>query len=447
MSTDNNPQTSSSPRPRNKWLLRAGIGLTCLVVVVGLGRWAILRWTHSISKDAFIESHLINVAPQVQGTIVEVFVQEQDLVKRGELLARIDPSTYEREVELAAAKLAVAEAGLEKAEADLTLLVGEVPQRVTIAEKKLAVARDNETQSTESLEMVGRDTSEAVAAAEHAVEAARAASVLGKEDYDRYAALFEDESVSQQRFQEATKVYRATQAELRVAEAKLGQAKANRQQVGIAQQALKAAAHVVEEAAATVDLAKLGDLEIDASRKLVDERRRGVAEARRALELAQINLAYTQVVAPYDGVIARKWRHLGDYAHTGDPVFSMYNSELMYVTVQLEETLLEGVAPGNGAALYVEAYRRPFRGRVLWVGSATSGNFSLIPRDISSGEFTYVVQRVPTRIAIERDERWNLLKPGMSVTAIIEHGSGDPEWAAKAQEQERRIERLGERTP
>jgi Multidrug resistance efflux pump len=102
------------------------------------------------------------------------------------------------------------------------------------------------------------------------------------------------------------------------------------------------------------------------------------------------------------------------------------------VTVNLEETLLQGVNPGNYADLNIDAFRQPFRGRVVWIGSATDANFSLIPRDISSGEFTYVVQRVPTRILIERDERWPQLKPGLSVTAAIEHGSGDPAWAAEA---------------
>jgi membrane fusion protein, multidrug efflux system len=131
----------------------------------------------------------------------------------------------------------------------------------------------------------------------------------------------------------------------------------------------------------------------------------------------------------------------------GDSIFSLYNPELLYVTVQLEETLLEGVAPGNFADLHVEAFRLPFRGRVLWVGSATGANFSLIPRDISSGEFTYVVQRVPTRIAIERDERWPLLKPGLSVTVAIEHGTGDSAWAAEALRQEAVIEGIGEKQP
>src|SRR5262249_38061178 len=131
---------------------------------------------------------------------------------------------------------------------------------------------------------------------------------------------------------------------------------------------------------------------IEAGRKLVAERASAVEEGRRALALAETNLGYTRLVAPYPGVIAKKWRHQGDYARAGEPIVNMYNPELLYVTVNLEETLLQGVAPGNFARLQVDAFRDAFRGRVLWMGSATDANFSLIPRDVSAGEFTYVVQ-------------------------------------------------------
>ena len=276
---------------------------------------------------------------------------------------------------------------------------------------------------------------------------ARAAFTLAEEDYDRYAGLFKDGSVSQRRYQEATKAYQTTRADVQIALARLGQAEASRKQIPIAQRQLEAARHGVAEAEAALELARLGPLEIEASKKRVAERGQDVVEARRALELAQTNLGYTRVTAPYDGLVAKKWRHLGDYAHVGDPIFSLYNPELLYVTVQLEETLLAGVAPGNHADLQIEAFGRPFSGRVLWVGSATGANFSLIPRDVSSGEFTYVVQRVPTRIVLERDERWPLLKPGLSVRVAIEHGPGDPAWAAEALHHQATIEGIGEKQP
>ncbi len=440
---------SNAPRParRRRFLVWLAVVLLVLGAAVPAGFWVAYRFTHSLTKDAFIESHLINVAPQVVGTLVEVCVQEQSHVRKGQLLAVIDPSTYRREVDLASAKHSVAEAALQKAEADLALLTEEVPRRVGIAEKKLAIAREDEVKAEAALQMVTRDVAKGIEAAEHAVEGARAVRVLADEDIERYSALYRDGSVSERKFQEATKSAKTAAADVRVAEAKLGQAEAGRQQVDIAERQLRAARHAVAEAEVTLDLARLGNLQVTVAQRLVGERKQEVTESQRALELARVKLGYTQIVAPYDGVIAKKWRHVGDYAHLGDPVFSMYNPELLYVTVNLEETLLEGVAPGNRARLKVEAFSEPFEGFVVWVGSATGANFSLIPRDLSAGEFTYVVQRVPTRVAIVRDGRWPLLKPGLSVSVAIEHGPGDPDRAAAELRREAEIEGIGERQP
>jgi membrane fusion protein, multidrug efflux system len=409
--------------------------------------WVRYRFTHSISKDAFVDTHLINLSPQVEGDIVEVFVQEQDIVKKGQLLARIDPSIYQREAQVAEAKVATSQAALDKAEADLAFIKGDVPQRVTIAELRLAIAKEDEAKAGDALEMIRADTDSGVRAAQRVVDGTRAKLVLAGQDFGRYQGLFKDGSVTQRRYQEATQIHDTAKADLQVAEAKLAQAEANRTQAAIAAQQLQSARHAVREASAAVDLAKLGNLQIAASSQAVSERTRQVAEARRGLELAQVNLAYTKVTAPFDAVIAKKWRHLGDYARKGDPVFSMYNPDLLYVTVHLEETLLQGVQPGNQAELQLDAMREPLRGRVVWIGSATGANFSLIPRDVSSGEFTYVVQRVPTRIWIERDDRWPQLKPGLSVRVAIDHGAGDAAWAAEANRKLARLESVEEPKP
>src|SRR5215813_13097170 len=95
-------------------------------------------------------------------------------------------------------------------------------------------------------------------------------------------------------------------------------------------------------------------------------------------------------------------------------------------------TRLRGVVPGNPVELQLDAFAEPFRGRVVWIDKSTGAQFALMPRNVVSGEFTKVVQRVPVRIAIEKDERWPLLRAGLSVQAVIDHGKGDPEWADKA---------------
>src|SRR5205814_2749933 len=102
---------------------------------------------------------------------------------------------------------------------------------------------------------------------------------------------------------------------------------------------------------------------------------------------------------------------------------------LLYVTANLEETRLRGISPGNAVRLDVDAFGEPFRGRVVWVNKSTGAQFALMPRNVVSGEFTRVVQRVPVRIAIEKDDRWEQLRAGLSVEAVIAHGAGDAHWA------------------
>jgi membrane fusion protein (multidrug efflux system) len=67
----------------------------------------------------------------------------------------------------------------------------------------------------------------------------------------------------------------------------------------------------------------------------------------------------------------------------------------------------------------------------VWINKSTGAQFALMPRNVVAGEFTKVVQRVPVRIAIEKDDRWPLLRAGLSVKVLISHGEGDPEWAEK----------------
>jgi len=429
--------------PRRRWIVIAVLGVALVGLAIGGFEFIRYRFVNSITRDAFIDSHLINVAPQVAGDVVEIYVQEQDIVKRGDLLALIDPSSYQREVEVAKAKRVVAESALEKSEADLALLEQEFPRRVQIAERRFDIAGEDKTKAEDALRMTTRDVEQGIVAAKARVTRAQAVLTLAQEDYQRYKDLYNDGSTSERRYQEATRTLGTAKADVGEAKAKLEQAEAALQQIDIARKQLRSTEHAVKEAEASVELAKLGILQIAALKRLVAERRSAVEETKRAVARAETTLSYTRVLAPKDGIIAKKWRHRGDYARAGEPIVNMYNPELLYVTANLEETLLEGVAPGNYASLSVDAFDRPFRGRVIWVGSATDAKFSLIPRDVSAGEFTYVVQRVPVRLAFEPDDRRPNLKPGLSVKVAIEHGTGDAAWAKEALRKEAIIEGIG----
>jgi membrane fusion protein (multidrug efflux system) len=225
-----------------------------------------------------------------------------------------------------------------------------------------------------------------------------------------------------------------------LAAAKLAKALASRTQIDVARAALEAAQKSEQKAAKGISLAETGYDQIRETELLVKVKEQSVEQARRGLEAALSDLAYTKVRAPFPGVIVKRYRHLGDFAPAGSPVLSMYNPDLLYVEANLEEDRLPGVEPGNRVHITLDAFAEPFRGRVVWVNKSTGAQFALMPRNVVSGEFTHVVQRVAVRIQIERDERWPRLRAGLSGTVAIAHGPGDAAWAADAARAMRELE-------
>ncbi len=216
----------------------------------------------------------------------------------------------------------------------------------------------------------------------------------------------------------------------------------------MAQRTQDAAEKTAEKAAEGVNLAETGTALIRETELLVDVKKEAVDEAQRALTAAEDQLKYTQIRAPFPGVVVKRYRRLGDFASPGVAILSMYNPDLLYVTANLEETRLRGVEPGNAVRLDIDAFAEPFKGRVVWLDKSTGAQFALMPRNVVSGEFTKVVQRIPVRIAVEKDDRWPLLRAGLSAHVTIDHGQGDAEWAKNAAKEmagvEARYNRSGE---
>jgi membrane fusion protein (multidrug efflux system) len=414
--------------------------MSALGVVVGVGMLAefvFYRFTRSMTNDAFVESHIVNVSVQVEGLITRVHVEEHDLVRGGEVVAELDPVPAARELELAESKRSVAEALLAFEQAALARLEQQFPRRVAVAERDLAVADSELAQARTQLRLTTEVVEKAISQAAAGVASVRAMLVKAKEDYDRYEKLFAQRSVPERRFEDATRDYRTAQADLDSALAKLAKAEADRLQIEIANLTITQKERARERAEEQLRLAKLGALEVEEQRQQVAYRKAQVEQAKRDDDTVRTRLQYTRIVAPFDAVVVRRFRNPGDHAPVGSPILSLYDPELVYVTAYLEEERLEGVAPGNLVRIWVDAISGSLNGRVVWIDRATGANFALVPRDVSSGEFTKVTQRVPVRIAVERDRRWAELRPGLSATVAISHGPGDPEWAAREAEWER----------
>jgi membrane fusion protein (multidrug efflux system) len=396
-------------------------------------QWIIYRASHSITEDAFVEAHIINIAPEmVSGQIVRFLVDENDHVQAGQLLAEIDTVPYRDKVELARSKVEGAEAELRRQEADLARVKQEVPIQIEIARRSLFAAQADEGKARESVKLTTDSVDKGILEAKAGVELAQADLVLAQQEYQRFTTLYQQDAVPLRRSQEVTRSQDAARAQKDVAAAKLALAEANRKQIDVAQQTLDAAQKTTQKALKSVDLAETGNDQIKEDELLTNVKREMVKEAQRGLASAEDELNFCQIRAPFPGVVVKRYRQLGDYTSAGTPVLSMYNPDVMYVTANLEENRLQGVAPGNAVSLDLDAFSEPFHGRVVWIDKSTGAEFALMPRNVVSGEFTKVVQRVPVRIWIEKDDRWPLLRAGLSVHVTISHGEGDPAWAEQA---------------
>ncbi|MGP0063946.1 MAG: HlyD family secretion protein [Isosphaeraceae bacterium] len=430
---------SALPASRRNWL-RPGrlLALALLIAIIGVGLPVVIRWvnyrrTHSITDDAFVEAHIVNVGPQVvSGRIIRFLADENDRVAQGQLVAEVDPIPYRDKVNVARAQLDSALAEVNRQRADLDLVRKEVPIQVEIARRTFAAAKADRAKAEESLRWTTDEVDKGIDEARAGLKSAEASLTLAELEYTRFANLEQQRASPLRQKQQVTQSRDSASAQEDLAKARLAKALAARTQIDVARRALEAAEKSEEKAAKGIDLAETGYDQIREIELLVKVKEESVQQARRALEAAENDLAYTRVRAPFPGVVVKRYRHLGDFVAAGSPLLSMYNPDLLYVEANLEEDRLPGVEPGNAVRIELYAFAEPFRGRVVWVNKSTGAQLAQMPRNVVSGEFTRVVQRVPVRIQIERDDRWPRLRAGLMATVAIAHGPGDAAWAADA---------------
>ena len=227
-----------------------------------------------------------------------------------------------------------------------------------------------------------------IAQAEAQLQSSEADLVRMQQDFKRYSALMTTDFASRQRYEQA-------QADARKAEAEAAKSRA----------ALAAAQ------------SQLGVLQ---SQRREEKARR--EQARANLKLAQNDLDNTVIRAPISGVAGNRAGQVGQYVKPGTELLSVVPLPRVYVTANFKETQLTQMRPGQRAEVSVDAYPgHPLAGRIDSFAPASGAQFSLLPPDNATGNFTKIVQRVPVRIALPREGPLaRLLRPGLSVTVTVD---------------------------
>jgi membrane fusion protein (multidrug efflux system) len=139
-------------------------------------------------------------------------------------------------------------------------------------------------------------------------------------------------------------------------------------------------------------------------------------------DLARLNLEYTVLRAPIDGVVGNRRAREGAYATVGSQLLAIVPSQGLWVDANFKEGQLARFKPGLRATVVADVMPgHVFHGTVASLAPATGAQFSVLPPENATGNFTKIVQRVPVRIVLdEADGRLSVLRPGLSVNAEID---------------------------
>jgi len=401
--------TASTRRTRT--ITYAGIGA---LVLAGLGTSAFFYYGGRVSTDdAQVDAHIAPIAPKIAGNIAEILVDDNQAVKAGQVLLRIDPRDYEAKVAQAKAALAAAESQSAGAHAGVPLINLTTTSAAAAAEAQFAAANADLAKARTDFD---RASSSGLAYAKADVEAKRATADRARADLARMEPLAAKDEITKQQFDGYIAVSKVADSELRASEEKLINAQKDAQGSGSSVQAAQARADVARASFAQAR-ANRGQVAITSAQ--AGSASAAILQARANLDAAQLELSYATIVAPIDGVVTRKAVQLGQIVQPGQSLLTIVPLQDVWVTANFKETQLAGVRAGQRAEVHVDMYGQSFGGRVHSIASATGSKLSLLPPENATGNFVKIVQRIPVKIVLDHAPSDVTFRPGMNVDATI----------------------------
>jgi membrane fusion protein (multidrug efflux system) len=375
--------------------------VVAILALVAIGIWWHSTYSES-TDDAQVNGHLIQVSARIAGQVAKVYVDENQVVKAGDVIAELDPSDYKVAVENAEAALASAQANAAAASVN-------VPITTVNTGSNLSAADANVTGSAAAVEQAEQQ----LQAAHAHVGQVKANNVKAQADLERYKPLVEKDVISKQLFDAAV-------AAADAAKSALSDARHSEQ---AASEGVKVAREREAQAEAQLKFAKTGPEQVAAQSARARQAQAMVQQAQAQLDMARLNLSYTRVVAPVAGIITRKSVEINQNVAPGQNLLTLVSLEGLWVTANFKETQLRHMSAGQAVEIDVDATGKTYHGKVTQIGGATGSVLSLFPPENATGNYVKVVQRVPVRIDftdLAGEDPGHDLRPGLSVEPKVE---------------------------
>jgi membrane fusion protein, multidrug efflux system len=306
---------------------------------------------HEDTDDAQIDGDISPVVARVGGYVDTIMFEENQHVTQGQPLVKIDDRDYKVKLEQALSTQKVASAS------------------VGVSQSQIYTTAAN------------------AASAKAQVETARVRLQQAQRDYERYANLVKDGSVTRQQFEQAQVNRDAAQAALQAAQ----------------------------------DQYKAAQEQVSGTKNQLNVTNTGVSQKQGDIDFAKLQLSYTNITAPATGIVSKKSVQKGQLVQPGQTLFSVVNDNSLFITANFKETQLNNLRAGEKVNIEVDAFPdTKIEGTVYNFSPATGAKFSLLPPDNATGNYVKVVQRVPVKIKINASkEIMDKLRPGMSVKVSV----------------------------
>jgi membrane fusion protein (multidrug efflux system) len=356
------------------------VGIITLVLLLGYGLFVLLTSGKEGTDDAQVTADVVPISARVAGQLTNVYVQDNQEVPKGALVAEIDPRDLQVKLTQAQSDLETARAQALAAEARVQ--VASATARGGLTQSQAAVQASHETVDA---------SSDAIAESEAGLTRAQANAEKARLDFKRMEELGAKGDVPRMQVDAARAATLTADADVATARARLSSSRD-------AKQRAEAGVTQAQGALATSNAAPAQIAAAQADAQLAQAR---VKTAEAAVSAAELNLSYTKIYAPAAGIASRLGVHVGQLITVGQPIVQLVPHQT-YIVANFKETQLRDMKPGQKVDIAVDIMKgHDFEGTVESLSGGTGSSFSLIPADNASGNFVKVVQRVPVRI------RWN----------------------------------------
>ena len=442
-----NPAAEAPAHPAKKWVLRGALVIALAAAAYFAVPWARTALTTVSTDDAYVNGHVTFLAPRVSGQVMKVFVDDNDRVKKGDVLVQLDKEPYETQVAVKKAAVAEAEADLVAANAQV---LGQISQtradqfslqhsietvNTKLANLRAAVATLDSKKATLELAKANFRRGEGVAGV----------GGISKEDLDvRRQTVAVDEAEVNQALQNVyalrvdlgLPIQPPEGKDLTYAPANLDQnfssvrqALANLIQSG-AQVGIFPAEwdgtpqQIVDNFFKKYPNSNLSEIvqQVAATAPALTQARAKLDKARRDLDQALLDLKYCDVVSEIDGVVTRRNVNPGNNDQAGQSLMAVRSLTEIWIDANFKETQLADLRIGQPVRCEVDMYegRKEFMGRISGFTMGTGQTLDLLPPQNATGNFVKIVQRLPVRIELtDYDPKKAPLFVGLSVTPYV----------------------------